>query len=469
MSAHGLGIWSPFPMQVAAHVPAVHPAAQARPGLPERKLAKVSKHLPKQLQKKSRKDKHKKAKRADKIAVAASAPSDSALSNKPRRQKSAKCVVEKLAKEKRRTKKHAANKTAASSKVKGKSAECKKKNREKTSAVQQVLLGQSAEHKAKFEAAKSIAFCRSAAAFLVFRVLSVAALDPVGGSVHRSVMEFLAVDLRHGAHAARVFPGMLAAAVPALDPTLGLALMLTAVVLTGLRNRASGCQLHDFIEFSAGSGMLTLQCLLCGFSGVALDKQYGRHQDNTSAHGLNHWMNQLVITRRNALTWFGTQCSSFSAMCINNSDRRVSNCFLGCEADFVLEGNFQMQATALLALVSHLLGNTVVLEQPYNSCMPKAPPLVAVFEYFGPDCHNAMTYHGSFGAASWKPLQLVSNSARVSELVRPRPKFKSKQLAKRGPNGSYSGDSARLLQSQCYTADFAKTVANVFLGPREII
>jgi hypothetical protein len=58
------------------------------------------------------------------------------------------------------------------------------------------------------------------------------------------------------------------------------------------------------------------------------------------------------------LTWFGTQCSSFSAMCRFNSERNANNCYLGnMTRQFVDDGNVQMTITALLFMLSHLLGN----------------------------------------------------------------------------------------------------------------
>jgi hypothetical protein len=129
--------------------------------------------------------------------------------------------------------------------------------------------------------------------------------------------------------------------------------------------------------------MLTLQCLLLGLRGCGLDKVHGIEQDNTTTMGLRLWFNELTRTAAGGLLWFGTQCSSFSAMCSANHRRNASNDFLGEPSDegnedFVRAGNDQMILTSILWLLGHLLDCSCCLEQPLGSVMPQAPPLSTV-------------------------------------------------------------------------------------------
>ncbi len=128
-----------------------------------------------------------------------------------------------------------------------------------------------------------------------------------------------------------------------------------------LLNPGAGNAKHDLVEYSAGSGMVSLQNLIAGFNGVGLDKIYDRSQDNSTGPGLRLWINELSLTKLGALGWFGTQCSSFTALCKNQSQRWAENSFLGDESkEFVKTGNMQMTITALLMLVSFLVENVAV-------------------------------------------------------------------------------------------------------------
>ena len=176
------------------------------------------------------------------------------------------------------------------------------------------------------------------------------------------------------------------------------------------------------------------------------------------------------MTAEGALTWWGTECSSFSAMCKSCSRRFAENAFLGVtttndDLDFVHRGNVQMTITALMIFLSHLLGNACVLEQPLGSVMPLAPPLSTVLHFIG--ASRETTWHSSFGAASAKPFQLISNRRNIIDLKRPKPKGKaSASLAHKGDSGTYTGIKDVLKESQAYTAEFAKAVCAAFFGGR---
>ena len=278
--------------------------------------------------------------------------------------------------------------------------------------------------------------------------------------LHASVTSFLSLDADHHGQALALWPALVLSAFPELNTSSRLDIMLVSLVMMCRRNRSAGQAVHDFVEFSAGSAMLTRQCILNGLNGVALDKIFLDDHDNTTAAGLRLWITELTATKCGGLSWFGTQCSSFSAMCKNNSQRWRENLFLGdLTVDFVRRGNMQMVITGLMMLVSWWCNSLPVLEQPMSSSMPLCPPLKTVLLFFG--ATRIVTWHKAFGAASMKPLQILSSSAVIEALRRPKPKGKSVGLANHGGNGQYTGIRKRMFSSQAYTPLFGLAVAEM--------
>ena len=273
----------------------------------------------------------------------------------------------------------------------------------------------------RFDQAKSRRLCNDAAEFAVFHVQVSESLTGAAGGLRADVARFLKLDQENYGRALACWPALIVAAMPDLRCSPDrLDLMLESIAMMCLRNRGAGNAKHDFVEYSAGSGMVTLQNLIAGFHGVGLDKIYDRSQDNTTGPGLRLWINEFSLTKVGAFVWFGTQCSSYTALCKNNSQRGAANLFLGDESkEFVKTGNTQMTITALLMLVSFLVENLAVLEQSAGSTMPKTPPLNVVLKFA--NAKRVVTWHGAFGAATAKPLQIWSNSAIIEKLRREKP------------------------------------------------
>ena len=133
-------------------------------------------------------------------------------------------------------------------------------------------------------------------------------------------------------------------------------------------------------------------------------------------------------------------------------------------------GNDQMVLTSILWLLGHLLDCSCCLEQPSGSVMPQAPPLSTVLSFV--QAQRVVTWHCAFGAPSAKPLQLWSNNPVVQTLRRKKPKgLKLKPLATRDDSGGtlkFSGVGSRMKGSECYTAEFGKAVAEVFLRAGDV-
>ena len=289
------------------------------------------------------------------------------------------------------------------------------------------------------------------------------ALSVQAADLCAQVGRFLAFDAEHHGQAQSLWPSLIVLAFPEWHSPPDLCLMLVMIVMMCRRNRSAGAAVHDFIEYSAGTATLTLQCLLQGLAGIALDKAFVVDHDNTTATGMRLWINEMTVTKERALNWFGTQCSSFSILCKSNSQRWESNGFLGdMSKEFVRYGNRQMVITSLLMLLSHWCGNVPVLEQPLNSTMPKCAPLRTALDFV--EATKVVTWHKAFGSASMKPLQILSNSAVIASLRRPKPNCKSSQLAKHGGDGTLSGIKHKLLASQAYTPMFGRAVADMMKG-----
>ena len=139
----------------------------------------------------------------------------------------------------------------------------------------------------------------------------------------------------------------------------------------------------------------------------------------------------------------------------------------------VLDGNLQMTVTSLLFALSWLCGNSPILEQPLNSCMPKAQPLQGVLQVTG--SRKTVTWHGAYEkkGAPPKPLQLHSPHHSVSCLRRAKPKDRvadHSRLWRKEANGKYSGIKPKLKQSQTYCPGFfQKAMQNkMIFGKSEI-
>jgi hypothetical protein len=280
--------------------------------------------------------------------------------------------------------------------------------------------------------------------------------------VHTDVNAFLALDEYHGVKLVAVWGVMLQGAFPELCVRKynSLDRMLLALILRCKQYRChDATQLHDFIEYGCGGGALTLECLREGLCGVGLDKLAGLAQNALHPLGLRLWVNELSVTRDKAVTWFGTQCSSFVPLCLSTSKRSCANGYLGDETRlFVREGNALMNVTALLMLLSFWLGNVPVLEQPLGSVMPKSVPLQSVLAFM--DAKRVVTWHKAFGAKSMKPFQILSPSGIICELRRDKPAGKSIALVRK--NGDrFTGIKRRLVASGAYAQMFGAAVAKM--------
>ena len=239
---------------------------------------------------------------------------------------------------------------------------------------------------------------------------------------------------------------------------------LFRLVMRCFRNRASNPSHpnYDFVEFCAGVGNITFQLLKNKFVGLAIDIEYGQHQDMTSPEGTRLWLDVVGDTRIHSMNWLGTKCSPFVRINKNNNKRCQENQYLGdVTKEFVRVGNLQMEITALIVFVSFLSGNVPVLEQPTNSTMPLCDPLKCVLEHIR--AHRYVTWLGAFSdTASPKPVALMSPSKCFAMLRRKKPPtFKSRCRLVKQSGTRYCGVKQVMKESQVYPIEFGKAVAEV--------
>ena len=139
----------------------------------------------------------------------------------------------------------------------------------------------------------------------------------------------------------RTWQKMLARAFPELAGA-GVAATLQTLVVRCWQIRASiaPIAMHDFIEFCAGDGNLTAECLKLGLHGAALDVLYREDHNMITRLGLRTMLDCISETIPGALTWWGTRCSSFVSICKKHHGRSEANEFWGnTHHAFVQEGN----------------------------------------------------------------------------------------------------------------------------------
>ena len=275
------------------------------------------------------------------------------------------------------------------------------------------------------------------------------------------IRAFLSCDDKVGGIAAKGWHEILSLAYPewADEPVEQMLLFLVLRCKTYRRtNPETSLQM---IEYWAGTGNLTQQHINLGIRSSRFDTKYSEQHDCTSPMGLRLWLEELCRTAELSLTWLGTTCSSFVALCLAQSQRKESNGYRGDETRaFVRVGNQQMLVASLLFFLSSAMGNLPMLEQPSQSVLPLLEPLAGVLKFTA--AVRTITWMGSFAGESPKPLQLWHIHSVYRQLRRPRPGGAlraglSALTTRRGQQ--FSGKPRMLKRSQAYTPEFAAAVS----------
>ena len=126
-----------------------------------------------------------------------------------------------------------------------------------------------------------------------------------------------------------------------------LAQMLQALVVRcWMLRRWKWSNLHDFVEFCAGQGNLSTECMHLGMFGATLDIEYTPEHNMMTATGLRIMVDCISKSKISALNWWGTKCSSHVPSCYSSHNRNESNGFRGDGSLWwVRDGNLQQVTT----------------------------------------------------------------------------------------------------------------------------
>ena len=136
---------------------------------------------------------------------------------------------------------------------------------------------------------------------------------------------------------------MLHQAFPELRAVTELPVLLQSLVVRcWMLRRAKRSYLNDFVEFCAGQGNLSRECMCLQLFGAALDIDYTPDHNMMTKTGLRIMIDCISRSKVAALNWWGTKCSSHVAACLYHHQRGEENGSWGNEElDWVRAGNIQ--------------------------------------------------------------------------------------------------------------------------------
>ena len=198
----------------------------------------------------------------------------------------------------------------------------------------------------------------------------------------------------------------------------------------------------------------------------AFDIHYSEAHDKMSPEGWRLWVSSLLHVAIGGCVWFATRCSSFSWMSRYVTKRSRERPWGKGSVQAVRDGNAQVMRLALQMILAHFLEIHFIVEQPMGSILNYMPPVEAAL-----DCTDAdvvVTWLGSFGAKTPKPLKLMGSAPFLSELRRTRPNLKSltgrtyfTHFDKKGRR-RVTGLTATMESSSAYPRAFGEVFAEAF-------
>lgn len=281
--------------------------------------------------------------------------------------------------------------------------------------------------------------------------------------LYNLINAFLLLDAEFGENQANLLWKPVLAGVYPFMKNKSLSEMLCSLVERSLCNWENFSQdaLTRCVEFCSGCGNLTKA--LGQWRACCFDIVYDKAHDMLTKNGCRLYLDAVASLAQKGLIWLGVPCSSWVPLCSSVSKRNALNGFLGdMNRLFVMTGNAQMVVTSIIMFLGALLGHCIMLEQPLGSCLPKVKPLSTVLTFF--KLHKFVTYGGSFGGPSVKPLQLWGTHLVFKNLERerPDPNLFENTLATRSGSSGFTGNPGLLAESAEYTPMFGAEVAKCY-------
>ena len=234
----------------------------------------------------------------------------------------------------------------------------------------------------------------------------------------------------------------------------------------------------DCVEYFCGLGMVHKSLLALGFNVRGYDIAHGPDQD---LNGNSGWLTALLwcllIRSGTGLSWLGTVCSSWIAVCRASTRRSIANPRGDLRSGSVREGNRHAARSAIIVAVCYSRLVTWILEQPSSSLLPHHPAFVHLQQKavdLGMRFLKVETYQGPFGADTLKPTMLLSSDLCIQALRKPHPGHAGAAPSTtciKGVNAqgrkTFTG-SATLKATQTYTKEFGEAVATMFSDRLEL-
>ena len=231
-------------------------------------------------------------------------------------------------------------------------------------------------------------------------------------------------------------------------------------------------QYLDGTEFFAGEALYTRTMVEANLEYRSFEIRHDASEDMLSDEGWLKALSNIVHTKCDGLNHWGPPCSSWVFINRWTSGRTAQNP-LGNEARrYVRDANTMTSRMVVLLLVSVILGQHFLLEQPLTTILHlhyRMRWLLHVLKWYVLEIH---TYMGAFGASSPKPSRLFGTPYWIAELIqkiKKGTKFSNKKVSvryynKKGKRSVTGGPG--LKQTQQYPKGYCRKVCQLYLKHR---
>ena len=220
---------------------------------------------------------------------------------------------------------------------------------------------------------------------------------------------------------------------------------------------------YHSIEFMAGKKAITKAIIDKGFAGLAYDKKYYAGDDNDVCEklGFQNAVDALRQTFDWGSVWAAPECAPWVFISRSGTHRTKTRPCGDTTKKRVWKANVQVLHVVTLLATAWLLGLNVFCEHPMTSLIQHYGPFAALVR----SClkYRIVTYLGTFGSASLKPIKVWSSDSSVSRLK--AKKTKKPPLAHKNVFGEVNiYCRSALKNSKAYPVAFGRAVAEIFVS-----
>ena len=237
---------------------------------------------------------------------------------------------------------------------------------------------------------------------------------------------------------------------------------LMLVIMDLVEKLEPPCRDLDALELFSGKKAITVASSEVGLKAQGYDKTYSSSEDFTTEEGFKTAMTLMLRVRPGGCLWAAPECKTWVWLSRSQTKRSREDPHGDVTKEAVLKANKMVISLALLFAVAYAREIAIFMEQPSSTVLHCLSPMREVIRVCLP--YKTLTYLGSYGASSPKPILLWSSSEKVHDLSRKRPeKGTLEQLTTRDAFGtSVTGKKDQLHESQAYPTAFGKAVASLY-------